>query len=395
MDNRRNNISRFEDISSSSRQRPERRPDTAYGRPNPERRPARSAEERRALTGSRPPQKRPPPSWEVPDWELTDRNRRPRATPERRPARPPERRPVQPRKRSKKPISRGARKALSALVVLIMAGATALLAIFLLFKVTDIKVTGDVIDGCQNSQIIEICGYKTGDNLIFISTCDREERLKAQLPYIGEAEISRHLPGTIEINLKAAQVSACVAVGSEWLYVNADGKILEKNTQPKEDVLQISGLTPLNSQPGEFVTVEDDNAQAAYTTVLSALDELGMIGEFTELDISDLSNITILYQDRIEFKLGIAVELKYKMDLGCRSVAELGSGEKGVMDLSYADETKRAIFTAGAINADKTDTDTGNSVQPDEPAPDNDNSASSSSGRGDDIPDEVFTGGDD
>lgn len=410
--NRRDNsrIIDFEDINSSSRQAQPRRPRPASNtverpvgsrsprsnRPSPERRPAQS----------RPPRRREP-EWDISSWDMSNR-RSVRAAPERtspggaRPPRP-ERRPP-PRKRTSKPMSRGARRALVSLIVLAMATVTVFLAVFLLFKVSTIEITGDAVPGCTNERILEICGYKVGDNLVFISTTDREERLKTQLPYVGNAEISRHLPGTVEIKLTAAQVAASISCGSDWLYVSSTGKILEKQAAPKADTLQIIGLNPIDPEVGHRLQIEDDSAETAYVTILSALSELNMISEFDRLDVSDLSNITMLYQNRIEFRFGNILELEYKINLGCRSVAELSTGEKGIMDLSYADETKRAIFTAGSLDSasaqptDDTpteDTPSGDSTDNTPDVSEGDDTASTdddSPGRGDDIPDDVFTG---
>lgn len=299
-------------------------------------------------------------------------------------------------------MSRGARKAFSTVIVLLMAGITVFLAVFLLFKISEIEVTGDIIDGLDSSTVIEICGYEIGDNLVLAPTADKEEQLKKQVPYIADVKISRHLPGTLEINLTAAQVAACMTNGSEWLYVSAEGKILEKQSAPKSGVMQIIGLQAATGEPGEYVIVEEDNAQLAYTTILSALADLGTGSDFTKLDLSDLSNITMLYQDRIEFKLGNVLELEYKISLGCRSVTELAAGEQGVMDLSGADETKRAVFTAGTVEP------SASSQQPESTTPDDDSDnddgwsddeddtgSSQSGGRGDEIPDEIFTGNND
>ena len=56
-----------------------------------------------------------------------------------------------------------------------------------------------------------------------------------------------------------------------------------------------------------------------------------------------------MYQDRIEFQLGSALELDYKIELGCRALEKLEPGERGILNLAYANDTKRAVFTAGEI----------------------------------------------
>lgn len=288
-------------------------------------------------------------------------------------------------KRSKKPLSAGARKLMAAVTILIMVCATVLLAAFMLFKVSEIQITGDTIEGCQQEDILAICGYKAGNNLLFISTGDKEKKLKAGIPYIEEVKISRHLPGTIEIHLTAAQVAACVAQGDSWLYLNGGGKVLERQDKPLEGVMRVSGLELPETEVGQVISIKKPeqlqesgeesssgsapaqkqdadyekalqtyNGYEAYKTVAAKLVKAEAVGDFTSLDLSDLSNITMLYRDRIQFLLGSPVELEYKIDLGLRSVAKLeeenpNGKSTGTLDLTYADESKKAFWAEGGV----------------------------------------------
>ena len=207
--------------------------------------------------------------------------------------------------------------------VLFMTVVTVLLAIFLLFKVSTIKITGDVIEKYGTDEILRVSGCKTGENLVFLPTGSREEALKEQLPYIGEVEFIRHFPGTLEIRVTAAKVAACVSSGGGWLYVNDSGKILENQKEPQNGILQILGLSPLDTEPGDHLRLEDSSAQDACDAILKTVAELEMTQEFTRVDISNLSDIRLLYQDRIELQLGNVLDLDYKIELGCRSLEKL------------------------------------------------------------------------
>lgn len=398
----------FEDISSNShsasaaprRPRPVRENRSAYSRE--ERRPAR-------------PARRPPPDWELPEWEIQNRRRPPERgrTNFDRPRRPEplERRPSPPaKKRGKKPVQTGVRKAIVAFTVLFMTAVTVLLAIFLLFKVSVVEVTGDGTEKYGIDEILRVSGCKTGENLVFLPSGSREKALKERLPYIGEVEFIRHFPGTLEIHVTAAQVAACVSSGGNWLYVNDSGKILETQNTPENGILQILGLIPLDTEPGEYLRLEDSNAQAACNTVLHTVAELEKTKEFTKVDISNLSDIRLVYQNRIEFQLGSVLELDYKIELGCRALEKLEAGARGVMDLSHADTTKRAIFTSGEIGTapvqpsaqpNQNDAAAPVSSSPGGKEGANGSSASEPGGepepsgnpRTEGIPDEVFTGG--
>ncbi len=377
-DDRRNGMweNGFEDISSDSR-----RSSRSGGR----------GAGRSSSTGARRVPSRPP-DYQIPRWDATPHRE---SVPDERRARSRQPRPEEPpRKRGRRHMNAGARRLIVAVTVLMMAAVTALLAIFLLFKVTEIQITGDVIANCTNEDVLAICGYKTGDNLFFIPIASKEKELMESFPYVEEAKISRHLPGTVEIHLTGAEVVSCVSQDSVWLYLSSGGKILEQQTQPKEGVMQVTGLSLSETAAGQPAVIEEPetpeekesassgtlsenteedqayqtalhnyNALAAYRTVADKLTDIGAAGAFTWLDLSDLSDICLIYRGHIEFKLGSAVEAGYKIDLGLTSVAELAgyssyqemasagadAEETGVMDLSSADENKRAYFTEGDI----------------------------------------------
>lgn len=392
----------FEDISSFSQN---------SAKPDPIK-PSRTDSSRRPSGRPQAGGRRPEPEWEFPEWEIPDRVRRPgparTSSPKRdrpAPSNRPDRRPP-PRKRVKKQMGPGARRAVTALTVLVMAAATILLAIFLLFKVSDIQVTGDTIEGCQNADILETCGYHIGDNLVFLSTRSAEKRLEEQFPYVGEAKISRRFPNTIEIHLTAARVSACVSAGGGWLCLSEAGKILENRDQPLEGVLQITGLSPLDTEPGQMLRMEDEDAESACRTVLTALADLSASEDFsgldfsgfTLLDFSDLSQIRLFYKNRVEFQLGSILDLEYKVGLGCTSLQKMetegmGSGETGILDLSDAGDTKKAIFTAGKITLPNTQAAAQAEPQPQNGTPDKAlPAASSESPRGEVVPDTPYTG---
>lgn len=302
------------------------------------------------------------------------------------------------KRRPRKPMSPGARRVLIALLVIFMAAVTALVAIFLLFKVNRIQVTGDVIEGYTDEDIVAITGYETGSNLVFLSTDAEERRLMEQVPYIGSAQITRHLPGTVEIKLTASSTVACVQSGEDWLCISETGKILERGETPRRDVLWVIGMEPRASEPGRALEGRDENAVSALLEIVSAagpaLQEWALPGRFVILDLSDISDMRLYYEDKVEFVLGSVLGLSYKVEAGCRFMKDLTAGESGVMDLSTTDETKRAVFTAGAVRLPeveqaKTDDGPEDADKPaDEPSP-----VATQPPRSEDIPSGIYTGG--
>lgn len=327
--------------------------------------------------------------------------RRPPGPPGGSGRRPPRREP--PRK-GRKPLGKTARRVTLLLAVLAMAAVTALLCVFLLFKVADIQVTGDLV--YSQEEVLALCDYAIGDNLLFAPTQSQEERLESQLPYVEDAQVIKHFPNTLEIRITAAQTAASVSSGGGWLYVSSQGKILELGAEPAAATMQVTGFVSTATQPGQYLQAEDATALSALQEILTALTQREMITQCTRLDLTDLYDIRLWYQDRVECKLGSTAGLTYKLDFAYDALINpttenrIGDKETGVLDLSYAADAHKAGFEAGPVDPEGSASSAAASSTPEGEGTDTtdgtsgDTTGETSGGRGDDIPDSPFTTGD-
>lgn len=413
----------FEDFSSHSSGQPPQDPfaefarNHAANRPRPSRS-ASSAESRgRSAPRERPRERpeRPRPSREARPSRSGPARGSARSRPAREPARssperarPPERRgrePV-PRKR-RKPMGLFQRRLLMVLVFVVMLGGTVFLAESLLLRVTQVRVTGDAV--YAEEDILAICDYHTGDNLLLIPRADREEALERQLPYIAEADISIRVPGTVVVHITAAQPVCSISAGGGWYVVDREGKVLEARADPAEGLLRVTGLTPHSAQLGQPLGLEGEEQAAAFQEIIETIGEIGAAGEFTRLDLSDLYNIRMWYQDRVECLLGSATDLEHKLVYGrglfdTSREESIQADQTGTLDLSYLNENNRAFFNPGQVSPDapsatpnpQPDIQTGQEGgEQGENTPEGGGgeTGTSSGGRGADIPDEIYTGG--
>ena len=343
----------------------------------------------RSQPGGPGPQGRPPA------------RRRPPGPPGGSGRRPPRREP--PRK-GRKPLGKTARRVTLLLAVLAMAAVTALLCVFLLFKVSSLQVTGDLV--YSQEEVLALCDYALGDNLLFAPTQSQEERLESQLPYVEDAQVIKHFPNTLEIRITAAQTAASVSSGGGWLYVSSQGKILELGAEPAAATMQVTGFVSTATQPGQYLQAEDATALSALQEILTALTDREMITQCTRLDLTDLYDIRLWYQDRVECKLGSTAELTYKLDFAYDALINpttenrVGDKETGVLDLSYAADAHKAGFEAGPVDPAGSASSAAASSTPEGEGTDTtdgtsgDTTGETSGGRGDDIPDSPFTTGD-
>ena len=343
----------------------------------------------RSQPGGPGPQGRPPA------------RRRPPGPPGGSGRRPPRREP--PRK-GRKPLGKTARRVTLLLAVLAMAAVTALLCVFLLFKVSSLQVTGDPV--YSQEEVLALCDYAIGDNLLFAPTQSQEERLESQLPYVEDAQVIKHFPNTLEIRITAAQTAASVSSGGGWLYVSSQGKILELGAEPAAATMQVTGFVSTATQPGQYLQAEDATALSALQEILTALTQREMITQCTRLDLTDLYDIRLWYQDRVECKLGSTAGLTYKLDFAYDALINpttenrIGDKETGVLDLSYAADAHKAGFEAGPVDPEGSASSAAASSTPEGEGTDTtdgtsgDTTGETSGGRGDDIPDSPFTTGD-
>ena len=256
----------------------------------------------------------------------------------------------QPRKR-RRPMGLFQRRLLMILALLVMLAGTAFLAESLLLRVTHVRVTGDAV--YPEEEILAICGYEEGDNLLLIPIGDRERELEQKLPYVAQAKISRRIPGTVVVEITAAQPVCCLQAGGGWFVIGAGGKVLEVRADAPQGLMQVIGLNPYAAQPGLMLGLDDEEQAKAFQTVREVIAELGAAQDFTRLDLSDLDHIRLWYQDRVECVLGSAVDLEHKIQYGyglfdTENEDAIQPDQTGRLDLSYLTESKRAFFDPSA-----------------------------------------------
>lgn len=297
-----------------------------------------------------------------------------------------------PRKRKKR-MSLFKRRLLIVLAVLAMLLGTAFLAESLLFRVTEVRVTGDQV--YAEEDILSLCGFKTGDNLLLIPAADRERKLESQLPYIAKAKITRRIPGTVQIEITAARGLCSIEAQGQWHTIATGGKVLESGPQPREGLMQVLGVTPRSAKVGETIELDEAEVSTVFMELLDIIGELGDEGqnpaeEFTKMDLTDLSDIRLWYQDRVECVLGSTSQLEYKLRWGYGNLTNsedgIGPEERGVLDLSYLPTKKRSYFTPSEGSATAVPTPAPDGTVPEAPTP------TPEPGRGGDIPDTPFTG---
>jgi len=196
----------------------------------------------------------------------------------------------------------------------------ALLIIFLtilgtsgFLRVMQIEVVGATV--YPENEIVVASGISKGDNLLFVDASAAGRRVKAAMPYIDVADITRLPPDRIRIEVTESTAMATVTYQFETLVIDLSGRVLQRGGDIPEGLIEVRGFSP-----GDVVEGSALRAQTGSETylqflldVLAAFDKEGIQEGVSYLDMTNISNITFGYHERYRVILGAPNNLRQKL----------------------------------------------------------------------------------
>lgn len=279
------------------------------------------------------------------------------------------------RRRLKKQISVGA-----TVFCLIAAGCLALL-LTPIFDVDTVTVTGN--NAIATEDIVRNSGIIKGVNIFSVSLTAAQDRLSA-MNGIDTVKVRRSLPSTIRINVTEGNPLVYVESGGSYVGITAAGKVVdvaeagsaaaavisaglsvpvtdETVEKPEESDEELDeetdgdkdgGTEALSAQrqtPGRTVVYGMGAFTYTYGRKIEFQDKIraeklsllmnGFLGDdicrgFTTIDMAAYDNINLVYQGRLNVRLGDAERLEYKLKCFKKLISEnLGEDASGTLDL--------------------------------------------------------------
>lgn len=249
-----------------------------------------------------------------------------------------------------------------------------ILSVNLLFKVTDYRVEN--VDGSTpantgvytEQQIIDLLGVPLGENLFGFSTAEKSDLLLAALPYLDVAKVNVQMPGTVVVKVQPATERFMMEYGGQWLILSDGLKVLRTDATQPDGLILLEVDLPAGQpvQPGAFLDLDPvttdgaATAETAHTTTRGALDEImeqleayGLQDNVSVITLTDVSELSFLYQGRVSVKLGTANNLEYKIRFAARLILDVeGNGlsatDRGTLDVSrqQSDGSIQATFNS-------------------------------------------------
>lgn len=214
------------------------------------------------------------------------------------------------------------------------------------FKVKSFTVEG--VSPYTNEEIIAASGIEIGKNLLFANLEDASENIEKSLPYTDNVRITKKLPDSIIIRFDETSRAFAVEVSTGMYAVtNSNLKVLELSGVLPADVALIKGAAPIKSDVGETITFspgdETDLTFDLIKNITAAITENGM-EDISYIDVTNRSDIYLIYQGRIVLSLGDSLDVESKISLGNRVIREenaIDPSQFGTVDLTIP---KKAYF---------------------------------------------------
>lgn len=220
----------------------------------------------------------------------------------------------------------------------LLAAAAILLAMNIIFEISNIQVAGNVI--YSEGEVLEASGLRAGRSALTVSGWVTARRIRKALPGVSNASVSLSLPDTLVITVAETPALAVLETAAGPVPISGDIKVVSGFRGNEAELVHIRGLEPASADVGKVVTVTDaDSTKLSYLKeLLPLLDAQGMLADVRELDVSNVSNLHFEYQERFTVRLGEQENLANKLDLLRRLVHTLSAGDAGILDLSTEDE---------------------------------------------------------
>ena len=223
---------------------------------------------------------------------------------------------------------------LSVLLAVVVMCVGLVLVFSLFFKINTITISG--VKVYSDKMVADKSGIEMGENLFKVNGEKLTEKLSKDLPYIKSVTVERKLPDTIIINVEAAKEVAAITTKKGFVLLDETGKVLDKNASIlKENVSVINNVKLKEYIEGEKVILTDEKKTETLIKLFEAIKNADM-QLLTEIDLKNVNDIKIKYDDRITFAVGSLTNIETKLARGVAALEkenEINAYSEGTLDL--------------------------------------------------------------
>ncbi len=221
---------------------------------------------------------------------------------------------------------------------LVVIGMMVALSLTVFFKIDEIEIVGD--SPYSDEEIIAASGIDYNENIIMCDAGGVSGKLSKALPYIESAEVKRSLSGKLTITVTVTAGRYAFVNGETAVVINSDGKVLGQITaEEAEKNAVVKGVSVVEATPGETIVLNDMGAFDLLKSFGAQLETAG-IDKITDIDITDVYNISCVYDGRLTLRIGGMGSIERKLALAAEVIKrenQVDPEQYGIIKLDSVD----------------------------------------------------------
>lgn len=224
------------------------------------------------------------------------------------------------------------------------------------FRVEKVEVIG--AEQYTADTVLEVSGIEKGASLLTFGKGKACARIKEALPYVESIRIGIKLPGTVRIIINEVDVVYSIQDSADqWWFMTSEGRLIEPvsaSKAAKETVVKGFKIrdpkagekaVAMEPDPEEIVEPEVEEQEPVITVtngerLITALEILGelekneILGDVSEVDVTDMGNIILKYGSKSTILLGDPGQIDVKIATMKAIVEDETIDSSGEVDLS-------------------------------------------------------------
>lgn len=226
---------------------------------------------------------------------------------------------------------------------------------FAYFYAKGAPVANIVVEGksiYKDEKIISSAELEPGLNMFTVREGKINKKVTDELPYIHSVDIKRKLPDTIIVTVEPTKDKYLIVGDKSYICLDENLKVLsDKKRKLTEGSFRILGFEAQEAEIASRYEPSENNKEKfdLARKMVSAIESKGIIKK-AEIDLTDLSDVTITYDSRIMIYLGDCKDLENRVSLASDVIETAASqGQTGYIDTRY---DGRAYFNEGTMKVD-------------------------------------------
>ncbi len=212
---------------------------------------------------------------------------------------------------------------------------------FVFFRISEIRIENNEI--YTEGQILENLPFAIEDNLFSFGIEEAEDTLRKALPYIGDVEISRKLPGVITVTVSERKAEMTLVLGEDAYLLSGDLQVLGRigGGEITAGVTRLATSSVERCLVGESVSFVDTRTADHLKELYTCLSAYGVMSKVRSIDMVSRFDITLNYDDRFTVYLADIDNMDIKIRFLVEIIKKLEPTDTGYINL--ADHREAAV----------------------------------------------------